>query len=765
MPEKLAFDFSSERPILTRADDLLDRSPFADKIAAAVRGWTGRDSLVLALYGDWGTGKSSIKNMVLDSLRASEQPFPGIIEFNPWQWAGQDQLSQAFFREVGKKLGLRDLSEHAKANAKRWNRYGAFMGLGTEVFGSVRRIALVGLATVSAVGFLGAFFPLTLIKIILGLICVLCLAGAVIPKAGGRFAVAVAAYFSAVAETEAKALAEIKSELSDSLKQLGQPVLVVMDDVDRLVGDQLSLLFQLVKANADFPNMVYLLLFQRETVEFTLTQEHGVNGRDYLEKIVQVGFDVPKLQRSKLERILFSKLNVFLEEKSVADLWDSERWPNLFVPGLGPYFETLRDVYRFVSALSLQFAVFSKKDSFEVNPIDLISLEVLRVFEPDVYKALPASKSILTNTITFAVHGHTREAEEKSEIESIIQKAVGPNKDRVEGILKNLFPPAAWAVGGSRYNNQYDDIWFRQHRVCHVDLFDKYFYLAIPEGDLSHEELEKIVNRASDREALVAELRSLARRDLLDVAMDRLESYKETISLDFSIPFVTGLFDVGDELPPGKVGMTEIPTELHAARIIYFYLKRVSTAKTRDEILFQSATETSGIYLLAFVTALEVDKVREGRTEDDRLTDDSGISRLKEVCIAKIRAAARDGILASHSRLGALLSMWREWASPEEVRAWVQSLIETRAGLFAFLQSCLGQSISQSIGSYAARTRWRMDLDAVESFVSIDVVERKLEGIPVKELDEKQKVAEEAFRRAIKRKREGKTSRSMLDED
>lgn len=93
--------FSSNRPITSFAGDLLGRSEFAESLALAIKGWTGNDSLVIALYGPWGSGKSSIKNMALESLRKSKGECPYIVEFNPWQWAGQEQLAEAFFQEIG----------------------------------------------------------------------------------------------------------------------------------------------------------------------------------------------------------------------------------------------------------------------------------------------------------------------------------------------------------------------------------------------------------------------------------------------------------------------------------------------------------------------------------------------------------------------------------------------------------------------------------------------------------------------------------------
>jgi predicted KAP-like P-loop ATPase len=62
---------SADKPIETRQEDVLDRRGFSEALADAIRGWSGQESLVLALYGAWGNGKSSIKNMVLDCLHST----------------------------------------------------------------------------------------------------------------------------------------------------------------------------------------------------------------------------------------------------------------------------------------------------------------------------------------------------------------------------------------------------------------------------------------------------------------------------------------------------------------------------------------------------------------------------------------------------------------------------------------------------------------------------------------------------------------------
>src|SRR5205807_6579293 len=133
--------------------------------------------------------------------------------------------------------------------------------------------------------------------------------------------------------------------------------------------------------------IVYLLLYQREVVERSLERVAPGEARAYLEKIVQVPFSLPPVERIRVERVLFAGLDALVNaEAAIERRFDQHRWQNLYAGGLRRYFVTLRDVRRFLSTLAFHVSVFRGTGTFEVNPVDLIALETLRVFEPDVYR-------------------------------------------------------------------------------------------------------------------------------------------------------------------------------------------------------------------------------------------------------------------------------------------------------------------------------------------------------------------------------------------
>src|SRR5713101_1110357 len=118
--------FSSERPIETLAEDQLGRKDFATAVAKVINQWRGRDSLVLAIYGPWGSGKSSLKNMILDALVAQNaKTVP--LEFNPWEWSGQERVFEGFFGELSSKVGSSDKSKEAAKTAMVMRMYGSML--------------------------------------------------------------------------------------------------------------------------------------------------------------------------------------------------------------------------------------------------------------------------------------------------------------------------------------------------------------------------------------------------------------------------------------------------------------------------------------------------------------------------------------------------------------------------------------------------------------------------------------------------------------
>ena len=146
------YPFAADRPINSGSEDLLGRAKFAASLGRAIKSWRGKDSLVLALYGPWGSGKSSVKNLVFESLRASPPDCPSILEFNPWQLANQNQITEAFFSEIGTALGRADTTKNASRLAAKFYAYGRYLSTGRFAVNGIKRFLITVLIVIGLLG-------------------------------------------------------------------------------------------------------------------------------------------------------------------------------------------------------------------------------------------------------------------------------------------------------------------------------------------------------------------------------------------------------------------------------------------------------------------------------------------------------------------------------------------------------------------------------------------------------------------------------------
>ena len=281
-----SYKWAADPPLANINEDKLSRSDFAKKVAWGIYAceYDREGSLVIGIHGDWGTGKTTLKNFILKELkdlwlkeRKTKLP---VVEFNPWQLSNQDKVLEGFFEEVGSVFNSKYFKEQKKDKelAKIWRQF----GLATLASGKVVEVTALAVFVITVifatVGYILSEWINNYIYAIL-LLLGLC---ATVAKKLSSVSKAVAEYFNS--NTHARSLNEAREHLRDELKNLQVPTLVVIDDLDRLTKEEIKLMVQLVKANANFPNIIYLLLFQKDVVAQALEGISGSSGVQFLEK-------------------------------------------------------------------------------------------------------------------------------------------------------------------------------------------------------------------------------------------------------------------------------------------------------------------------------------------------------------------------------------------------------------------------------------------------------------------------------------------------
>ena len=93
--------FSSDKAISSIADDKLKRSGFSQLLAQTIQRLDHSETYSIGLFGKWGSGKTSIIEMMLQSLAELEQDLAEdekiiVVRFEPWNISDANQLLSQF---------------------------------------------------------------------------------------------------------------------------------------------------------------------------------------------------------------------------------------------------------------------------------------------------------------------------------------------------------------------------------------------------------------------------------------------------------------------------------------------------------------------------------------------------------------------------------------------------------------------------------------------------------------------------------------------
>jgi len=662
--------FKPDRPIESNKDDLLGRAGFSQSFGRAILAYQEKDSIVTALYGDWGSGKSSVINMALgciDELTKdkSNDEKPIIVKFNPWNYSDQSHLIALFFKELSFALRRENYGAEATKIGEKLEAYSNFF----------IPLALIPDPSVSALSLFSQ-------KVFKGV-------GSATKTWGAAYS---------------KNLNATRKDLNNLLEQQKRKIIIVID---------------------------------RGVVVKALAKIQEGSGYDYLEKIVQFPIELPPISKSELEKLFFTSLDGLIK-KIPEEKWDSTYWGNIYHSGVKNYFKTIRDVTRYINTLKFSFEMVRES----VNPVDFIAITTLQVFEPNLYSGIRDNKEIFTGV--FSSQYNSSEAEMKqatARCDEIMERVQYLDKDQLTDFLSRLFPKLESLYENIGYGHEWMDTWRRESRICHPEIFDIYFMLALPAGEIPKNEIIAVLDLAGDKEVFSEALLRLIDDDKIVRYLELMEDYtKEYIKKENIENIVSVLMNIGDSFPEGNAGIFAFDTSIRVLRIFRQLSLRLDTQEKRFEI-FKRAIEDAedSLYMIINKVAFLGKEHREvtSKTEeqlkpmDQREINDKQLSELEKIAAKKISHWEKCGKLNSHSKLARILYLWERWdiTNPNVSKEYVQTLISTNEGLINFVAAFTSQSISQGMGDYVSHKNWYINLKSLENFVTIEEIEPSIREI------------------------------------
>lgn len=706
----------ADRPISHPQDDAFGLSSFADALATSLLQMSPKDGLVISVEGPWGAGKSSaialaartIKLRLLaglgEGLEALEELTEDqldakwaekakirtthIVRFNPWNFSGQENLVRAFFNELAAQIEAEPEGKLKKA----MNRLAGYL---PSVAGGLAAGSMLATGNLSAAAAAGA-------------------AGRAAGEAGER------------ALKSESSLEGAKKKLAEALREADQRIIVIIDDLDRLLPSEMRAVFSLVKSLGDLPNVLYVLSFDETIVRNALEQSAEKIDPAFLEKIVQVSLKLPPPWRDELRQLLFTRLNTIIGDLEPAD---GERWRRALIGAIDPYLETPRDVTRLVNTIQ----VIWPNVEGDVDLTDLIVITTLQLFDPHVY-------TLIRDEIEVITHAEYRYKDEKK-FGARLEPASANKPEAAKEAMALLFPRLAKAWNSFMADGAYYITQKEQRRICTKQYHRNYFVFGRDARMLSRAEVEEIVLADDPSPALAAMLKRLA-DDPRERRPPRIATLLEQISeAVYAKPLLTpsllrAILDHSDDL----IRREDVVWELHVtdnderlSTIINLGVEELD-ASNRQEILEVLVNHKAGLQTRA--DAIEGDARHHGlfggaqKHELERFFAADKIEAAALAVREEIAAACEDGSVWQMPRPAQLIRAWRRMSDRDALSGWVARVLADD-DLVVRLANELPRRAYRSGGRHGTGVFWTFERGSWQELFDVDALFRRLGDLAV----------------------------------
>ena len=646
--------------------DRLGRGKLVDAIASQLLRSDASDPLVIAINAPWGAGKSSFLHLLHERLdspeshRQTDSPAPILVRFNPWLYSDVQQLITMFFGDLARAIG----TDQQDKNRQR-------LGESLMAFGVVA-------AAASAHGYLPPDASPALL--------------AAVPEARKFLGRAITRFSRNL--MKAKSLPQQKHALDKRLAQLPHRVVVLIDDIDRLEPQTTRLLFRMLRLTASFPKVTYVLAFDRGVVEKHLTVQ-GMSGRAYLEKIVQVGFDLPVPDPAFLDLILREELTKVRPEIEVHER-NQRRYYRAYKYGFKTHFQTIRNIKRYTNGLRMGLPIIAS----EIDAIDYLIIELIRMFHPEVYSRILHGKNTLIWNPLEDVELMMVEDNDRTRIICDLTNDLCDTVEMhelrtpVKELLRTLFPVVDDAFKGYRTAAaRAHASWREARRICSPDVFDKYFLLAVPQDKMSETELADFRLSLSDLEATRTWFKqahsSNRARDLLD---------RSTDFIDDMSPAQTGnlarVICDSDPRTDLQIDPDDPIDSYQPLAIVFQCVRHQPTQEQRCVLLLKLVEE--GDFLLTVMSL--VDQLHEEETDSSERfpIDDDSRNKLWQTARVRLASATKQEAFWTSERWYYLLWVWLRLGGEEEIREAVARFTQEDEHLLRFVEE-VAKSQAQSV--------------------------------------------------------------------
>ena len=615
-------------PISRTKEDKLKRSGLAKKLAEIVCSRRNKESYVIGIDGPWGSGKTSFLNLILEEI---PQDKFSIYRFNPWVLGSHENLVKSFLKGLADILST-SLPWHSRG-------YAHFKKYTQEVTS----------ASISV-----PHLPLGL----------------------------------TVSKNETT-LEKLKKDINKKIEASGKTILIVVDDLDRLDPEDIRIVMKTIKAIADFEHTIFLVAYDRSIIASYLNQtEHGFLGNEYLKKIINVNYYLPIPDQGDVWEILFSNLNELLKKHFGTDDVDNRRWGEIFHGGIDKFLINIRDIKLLLNSLDITLPALSMSD---VNPVDVVAIETLRVFVPEIYGKIAGNRDLFAGGI-LDVFDQPRN-EKKDRVQEVINLAPEDKRPAAKTILKHLFP----RTDSTGYGGEWEEIWIKEKRVCSHEKFPFYFQFGIPTGSISDAELSSFIDslKAGMTQEQIKELLLAYDRDKkLDKFLARVPGSISGLAKQAVENLILAFWELEESLIYEDRVDNDFLFDLSTRfmRASYHSIKTNIQKIERVQFLKDVTEKTTALFTPVRILAVIKDEIEKKGNSGEILVAEENINDIKEQGLTLIKK--NQNKLLGYPRVLFILYRWEQFGDPDGVKEWLDTKL-TQQNVIKFLSGAT-HSVSSS---------------------------------------------------------------------
>jgi hypothetical protein len=464
-------DLILEREIIDKADDILNRVDIAKQIASILDKLPNlENAFAVGITAPWGYGKTSFLNFLNSEFKKQDDKAI-FIKFSPWYCKSEADIISLFFDSLSD--GLKPY--HSSIN----NHIGKY----AKLLLSAHKSPVSG----------------------------------AINKAFDLF-------------SKSKDVRSIYKQIDTSIGDLNRKIYITIDDLDRLYAKEIIECFKIIRNTANFKNIVFIVAYDLKYVENALKKGLKNNHKGYIDKIIQLPFNLPRIEDYKLLNYIVEELkkkgiegNTVLKQKyyknSEKDIISANK---NHVFDISKYFTNIRDCNKILNI----FFTYRKLLGDEAIQSELFLVCMLRTLYPEealiMHKDLGeyftfGNRVLFKDTIHSSKHWAAGKKKPPEKIEPIYLidqlNKNEDNKDFLDLVQAIFLRPKPTLRSAAMHNN-----------------YKSYYNGVVSEEKIKYADFEKWIVSA---EAIIKQIKYFKKEENAGTNNEKLDNLNEKLS-DFT---------------------------------------------------------------------------------------------------------------------------------------------------------------------------------------------------------------------------------------